>query len=219
MNHSNDLEPMQHDGIPICTPVVYPNPAYLNTNQSAPPATADSNIRNASPSPRAGPSRRSSLQNNVADRILSPVAGCPESLRSSIHIFQDFKGIRKHLTAHCSGQLSGAIPLEFLRQYDYSLCNVCGKILHKNYNSICQKCRPQAHRQSQVDAMRNNHRARLTNQQRNSSQTADSMPNLLDIQKQFVPTIRNIPLCLRRLWAQCLSKSLAQATFANDITS
>ena len=47
----------------------------------------------------------------------------------------------------------------------------------------------------------------------------DSLPSLHEIHQDFVPTIRNVPLCLRRLWAQCLAKAFAQASWTNDVTS
>ena len=44
-----------------------------------------------------------------------------------------------------------------------------------------------------------------------------TLPSLSEIHRLFVPTIRNIPLRLRRLWAQCLARALAQATWSNDV--
>ena len=50
------------------------------------------------------------------------------------------------------------------------------------------------------------------------SQTRDQgiFPSLSEIHERFVPTIKNIPLGLRRLWAQCLVKALAQAVWTNS---
>ena len=45
------------------------------------------------------------------------------------------------------------------------------------------------------------------------------LPSLTIIHKLFVPTIKNIPLQLRRLWAQCLSKALAKAVWHNNEAS
>ena len=56
-------------------------------------------------------------------------------------------------------------------------------------------------------------------QQPTSMQEPRILPTLSDVCEQWVPTIRNIPLVLRRLWAQCLVKALAQVVWSNNIAS
>ena len=46
---------------------------------------------------------------------------------------------------------------------------------------------------------------------------ADSFPSLDIIHGRFIPTVRHVPKDLRRLWAQCLSRSVARAVWANDV--
>ena len=89
-----------------------------------------------------------------SSRILCPVDRCPESLPSSNRHFRDFYSIRSHLNDHCTGHLSGALPAEFLSLFDYSQCRLCDKILHKRFNNTCQKCRPRARAQANVNIMR-----------------------------------------------------------------
>ena len=174
----------------------------------------------------AGPSRRGSLNNgqqgDINQRILCPVNGCPESLPSSISIYRDFTSIKNHLNGHCSGYLPGAIPNDFLQHFSYSLCNICNKILHTKFKGTCPKCRPTASRQSQINCIRNRNTlnsTNSTNQLLPNHQNAETLPSLSDIHGQFVPTIRNVPLCLRRLWTQCLSRALAGVTWENSIKS
>ena len=44
-------------------------------------------------------------------------------------------------------------------------------------------------------------------------------PSLAAIHGKYVPIIRNIPLAVRRLWAQCLKQSLAQVVWSNSEVS
>ena len=47
-------------------------------------------------------------------------------------------------------------------------------------------------------------------------QEPNDLPSLSEVHKRFVPTIKNIPVSLRRLWAQCLVRTLAQAVWTNS---
>ena len=157
-------------------------------------------------------------------RTLCPVAGCPESLESSTRYFTTFASIRIHLNDHCTGLLTGAVPGDFLRHFDYTQCSICDKILHKRYNGTCPKCRPRARTQEQVNTLRNRINLSDTNPLNNHHQNPNleaqpELPSLLEIHKRYVPTIRNIPKGLRGLFAQCLNKALAQAVFINNETS
>ena len=62
--------------------------------------------------------------------------------------------------------------------------------------------------------MRN--RATQNNSQIQNVQPQENLPSLPEIHKRYIPTIKNIPLGLRRLFAQCLSKALAQAVWLNN---
>ena len=138
---------------------------------------------------------------------------------------RNFKGIKSHLDAHCTGHLSGAIPTEFLTQNSYTQCRVCDKVVHTKFQGICVKCRPNARRREQFYSLRRgNNISGTTNassttpnlgQQINNHQQTNDLPSLSEIHKRFVPTIKSIPLILRRLWAQCLVRTLAQAVWTN----
>ena len=86
--------------------------------------------------------RRSSVNTTRNNRILCPVVGCLEASPSSNRHFRDFASIKLHLDDHCTGQLIGAIPTEFLNKYDYSQCSFCYKIVSKHYHGSHPKCRP-----------------------------------------------------------------------------
>ena len=168
---------------------------------------------------QAGPSH----QGDRPQRILCPVTCCPESLTSSIPEYYDFASIRKHLNSHYTGQLTGAIPVEFLRVYGYSLCNVCDKTLSSRFKGTCPKCKPSNRRQINLNSFRNRNGSGSISvssvNQQHGTQNADALLSLLEVHKKFVPTIRNIALSLRSLWAQCLAKAFANATWNNDIAS
>ena len=156
-----------------------------------------------------------------AGPILCPAAGCPESLLSSTKHFNTFTSIRNHLNAHCNGQLPGAIPADFLSQYSFTQCKVCNKILHVRYRGgICTRCKPSVRIRAQMNVMQNRTTSsnNYTNEQSSSAQGSEAgpLPSLLEVHEHFVPTIRNIPMSLKRLWAQCLSKTLSQVVWFNN---
>ena len=161
------------------------------------------------------------LNASDSNRLFCLVVECPESRVSSIRTFRNFASIKAHLNDHCTGQLSGAVPVNFLSHFDYTQCRVCDKVLHKKFtNSTCPKCRPTARAQNQILHMRN-HVTSLDNSTPNNSQIQsdtgqDNLPSLSEIHKRHTPTIKNIPKGLRKLFAQCLTKAIAQAVWLNN---
>ena len=89
------------------------------------------------------------------NRIFCPVIGCPDSLASSSRHFKDFPSIKAHIDDHCTGHRPGAVPVDFLTRYDYTLCSFCDKTIHKKFNGSHPKCRPRDRLQEQVNTMRN----------------------------------------------------------------
>ena len=170
--------------------------------------------------PGAAPISQGAVGPQPNHRILCPVITCPESSVTSNRHFRDFASIKNHLNDHISGHLSGAVPVEFLQHHSYSQCSFCDKVLHTRYHGICQRCRPTARAQEQLNALRNRISSPAQNpslsQQPQSAQSPTTIPSFADIHGKFVPTIRNIPLPIRRLWAQCLKKTLAQVVWNNN---
>ena len=154
-------------------------------------------------------------------RIFCPVVGCTEASTSSNSYFRDFNSIKNDLNDHCTGHLSGAVPANFLTLHNYSQCRECDKVLHTRYQGICWKCRPIARRREQFNSLRNRNNVPGNNpasvQQVGHSQEPIDLPSLSEVHKRSVPTIKNIPLGLRRLWAQCLVRALAQAVWTNNV--
>ena len=154
-------------------------------------------------------------------RIFCPVVGCTEASASSSRHFRDFNSIKNHLNDHCTGHLSGAVPANFLTLNSYSQCRECDKVLHTRYQGICWKCRPNARRRKQFNSLRNRNNFPGNNpasdQQVGHSQEPIALPSLSEVHKRSVPTIKNIPVGLRRLWAQCLVRALAQAVWTNNV--
>ena len=54
------------------------------------------------------------------------------------------------------------------------------------------------------------------NSQIQSDTGRDNLPSLSEIHKRHIPTIKNIPRVLRRLFAQCMTKAIAQAVWLNN---
>ena len=168
-----------------------------------------------------GPAIRRRNSVSAGSRIFCPVVGCPEALSSSNKYFKDFNNIKSHLNDHCTGHISGAVPADFLRLHNYCQCNVCDKVLHKRYHGTCPSCRPKVRVKHQLSTIRSNGTT-LNSNLPNDSQPSDdllSLPSLSEIHERFVPTRKNIPRVIRRLFAQCLTKALAQAVWANNENS
>ena len=155
-------------------------------------------------------------------RIICPVATCPEESSTSSRHFRDFASIKNHLNDHCTGHLSGAVPPDFLRYHSYSQCIICDRILHTRYHGVCLRCRPAARAREQVNALREPASSPTRNPTSSHPQSAQGLtarPSLAAIHGKYVPTIRNIPLAVRRLWDQCLKQSLAQVVWSNSEVS
>ncbi|CAL4077907.1 unnamed protein product [Meganyctiphanes norvegica] len=200
---------MEHDGVSS----IYGGPSTNRVGTIAPVVVAS--IRSST-----GPDSPSS-----AGRILCPVAGCPEASTSSGKQFRGFGGIKIHINAHCTGYLSGAVPAEFLKYHRYSQCPVCDKVIHLKYNGTCPKCRPTTRAKEQMNVLRGQAISQRNNSPSSSSQnyleaeSLPSLPSLSAVHDKFVPTIKNVPVKLRRLWSQCLARSLAQAVWSNNVAS
>ena len=231
MSNNVPTEPMEHDG----------SPPHSYSASGSTPSRAGSTATVSASSPRT-PGLLSSSQGQMRTavsespavtqgpatprRIFCPVVGCAEALTSSNRRFRDFKSIKSHLDAHCTGHLSGAIPTEFLTQHSYTQCSVCDKVVHSRLHGICLKCRPSARRRDQVNLIRGGNNIRgatnvsatpsTSDEQIIHNQEPNDLPSLSEVHKRFVPTIKNIPIGLRRLWAQCLVKTLAQAVWTNS---
>ena len=127
-------------------------------------------------------------------RILCPVAGCPEASVTSRKHFHKFADIKNHLNAHCTGYLSGAVPVDFLRCHSYTQCSVCDKIIHTRYNGTCPRCRPMARAQEQMNEIRG--RGPLGNISSDTNLhpiVPEALPSLSAIHENFVPIIKKHP--------------------------
>ena len=218
--------PMDHDGLSI-TPNNIQNPASIpqhgsaneNASTTSIPPRRDSVSNNR---PEVG-GRRSSINSLGSGRIFCPVVGCPDALLSSNKHFRDIAGIKSHLDDHITGYRSGAVPSEFLRQHDYSQCDICDKIVHKRFHGTHPRCRTRSYRNEQINRLRNlDNTPNNTQGRQQQAQTTENprdLPSLSIIHGKYVPTIKNIPRGLRRLFAQCMSKTLAKAVWSNDIPS
>ena len=147
MDTTTLLIPMEHDGlstIPINTHSSASGPQNGSTNENASPTYVPPRRDSVSTNGSSLGGRRRSINSQGSGRIFCPVVGCPDALSSSNKYFKDIAGIKTHLDDHITGYRSGAVPLEFLRQNNYSQCDICDKIVHKRYNGTHPRCRPRA---------------------------------------------------------------------------
>ena len=234
------MQSIEHDGIPTTPTTATPSLINLRVGNLAlninlalaasstpvdqdgggPTASGGAAVHQQGASPAARVRSNSRFGNN---RIFCPVDGCPESLFSSNRHFRDFASIKIHLNDHCTGHLSGAVPVDFLSHHNYTQCSECNKVLSSRFNGVCQKCRPWLRKQQQMNDMRS--RINLPNsnlqdgQQSQSDNTQRELPSLAAIHETFVPTRKNVPKVLRKLFAQCLKQALAQAVWSNNLAS
>ncbi|CAE7231929.1 unnamed protein product [Symbiodinium natans] len=112
--------------------------------------------------------------------------------------------MRHHLDDHCSGQLSGAVPQEYLDAHSLDTCTVCGLLVKRYYNGSHPRCRPdsraQAARPGAVPP---------------AASAADPLPNFADVLAAEVPTVRHVPKVARAAWAQCLARAIASTVARN----
>ena len=227
---------MEHDGHNTAfpnnpMPSSFPTVRSFTSDAGPSDATTSASTSIPSASGRTGPlpygtsptSRGRSNSRTGTGRIFCPVVGCPESLSSSNRHFRDFNSIKTHLNDHCTGQLSGAIPSDFLRHHDYTQCRLCDRVLHNRYNSICKKCRPKERSQGPLNNFQTHGNTAdntpLSDQQQHVNNTQRGLPTLAAIHELYVPTRKNVPKALRGLYAQCLKKAIAQTVLNNNETS
>ena len=213
---------MEHDGLPPApsTPLEVRAPAADVAPTPVTPSGSGSQGVGVSGAPDGG---TPNPPRGAGSRIFCPVVGCPEALISSNRYFRDFASMKIHLNDHITGHLSGAVSTEFLNKYNYSQCRACDKVLSKRFRGICLSCRPRVRTQSQLNIIRSS--ANTTNSNPTSSHQSQpstaprALPSLAEIHERYTPTIKNIPKPIRKLFAQCLTKSLAQAVWTNNTTS
>ena len=224
MSANTPTEPMEHDGSPLHS---YPPTGHTLNSVGSAAAAASSSARPPGPlalhdqvrMAAAGPQTHQQGPTTLR-RIFCPVVGCAHALTSSNRHYRDFKSIKNHLNDHCTGHISGAVPVDFLNQNSYSQCRICDKLVHTKFQGTCLKCRPSARMREQVDSMRRHNNGTITtpasDQQAIHTQEPRALPSLAEVHERFTPIIKNIPLVLRRLWAQCLVRALAQVAWTNS---
>ena len=136
--------------------------------------------------------------------------------------------MRNHLNEHGTGFHPGAIPASFIHAHNYSQCSECDRIVYNRFRGTCPKCRPRRWAREDIDTLRtmasaaNASAATAAPSNPGSSTAAGGVLSFLEldiIHGRFIPTVRHVPKALRRLWALCLSRAVARAVGANDISA
>ena len=104
--------------------------------------------------------------------------------------------MRPHVDAHLAGQLSGDIPLDWLRGQGFGICEICQRVLSLRFNCRCTSCfRTLVSRPALASVP--------------SRPLADGAPSVWDV---FVSDNRmrsSVPKGARDAWSRCLISSLA----------
>ena len=112
--------------------------------------------------------------------------------------------MRPHVDAHLAGQLSGDVPVDWLRGQGFSTCEVCQRVLSLRFNGRCPSCfRTLVSRPAPASV--------------SSRPPADGAPSVWDV---FVSDKRVrswVPKGARDAWSRCLISSLADIVAHRDV--
>ena len=78
----------------------------------------------------------------VPGRWYCPVASCPDHCPVSSRGWASFSAMKGHCDRHLGGFLEGDLPLDWLQEVGYGVCEVCNRILSLKYRGRCPSCWP-----------------------------------------------------------------------------
>ena len=113
--------------------------------------------------------------------------------------------MRSHLDEHAWGRLCGEVPPDWLEDHGLGQCTVCSRYLSRRYGGACPRCRPE---------LRTGQRPSGT-----TREVPEDYPSLEKILSAKIPCKSYVPEGAKKLWAQCLVTSVAQAVEYNDVRS
>ena len=131
----------------------------------------------------------------VPGRWYCPVASCPDHCPVSSRGWASFSAMKGHCDRHLGGFLEGDLPLDWLREVGYGVCEVCNRILSLKYRGRCPSCWP----------------AFVSSQPRPTSgrPLPDDMPPLGLVLSTRIQLRSSVPLGARDAWGTCLNTALA----------
>ena len=136
------------------------------------------------------------------DRVFCPVPGCPASMPGS-RGWTCHAAMRPHLEDHAAGTLDGDVPQAYRARQHLDLCSVCGRLVSSRYNGAHPRCRPAARRAAAAAPA--------------AAAPAVAGPSLETACAANTPVLRHVPKAARAVWAQCLSRALAQIACTNSL--
>ena len=136
------------------------------------------------------------------DRVFCPVPGCPASMPGS-RGWTSHAAMRPHLEDHAAGTLDGDVPQAYRARQHLDLCSVCGGLVSSRYNGAHPRCRPAARRAAAAAPA--------------AAALAVAGPSLETACAANTPVLRHVPKAARAVWAQCLSRALAQVASTNSL--
>ena len=131
----------------------------------------------------------------VPGRWYCPVASCPDHCPVSSRGWASFSAMKGHCDRHLGGFLEGDLPLDWLQEVGYGVCEVCNRILSLKYRGRCPSCWP----------------AFVSSQPRPTSgrPLPDDMPPLDLVLTTRIQLRTSVPRGARDAWGTCLNTALA----------
>ena len=131
----------------------------------------------------------------VPGRWYCPVASCPDHCPVSSRGWASFSAMKGHCDRHLGGFLEGDLPLDWLQEVGYGVCEVCNRILSLKYRGRCPSCWP----------------AFVSSQPRPTSgrPLPDDMPPLDLVLTTRIQLRISVPQGARDAWCTCLNTALA----------
>ena len=138
----------------------------------------------------------------VPGRWYCPVSSCPDHCPVSSRGWASFSAMKGHCDRHLGGFLEGDLPLDWLQEVGYGVCEVCNRILSLKFRGRCPSCWP----------------AFISSQPRPTSgrPLPDDMPPLDLVLSTRIRLRTSVPRGARDVWGTCLNTALAGVVAHRD---
>ena len=144
----SEANPYTNHGVPVTVnhasepaDTVLPSPPLVTMPpDSPPPASGSTSPRRPVPHDSAQPpvSKRRAA---APGRWYCPVP-CPDHCPENSRGWASFSAMKGHCDRHLGGYLEGDLPLDWLGEVGYGVCEVCNRILSTKYRGRCPSCWP-----------------------------------------------------------------------------
>ena len=131
----------------------------------------------------------------ASGRWYCPVPSCPDHCPVHSRGWASFPAMKGHCDRHLGDYLEGELPLDWLREVGYGVCEVCTRILSTKFRGRCPSCWP----------------AFVSSRPRPISgrPLPDDMPPLDLVLTTRVHLRTSVPRGAKNAWSTCLNTALA----------